>query len=41
MEYANHLVATLFDPNHWCMYCEEDGTMNALLEVSRTDGRPE
>ena len=24
LEYADHLMAMLFDPNHWCKYCEED-----------------
>jgi hypothetical protein len=23
-EYTNHLMATLFDPDHHCEYCEEE-----------------
>jgi hypothetical protein len=23
-EYTNHLMATLFDPNHHCKYCDEE-----------------
>lgn len=24
LEFADHLMATIFDPNHWCKYCEEE-----------------
>ncbi len=23
-DYTNHLMATLFDPDHHCKYCEEE-----------------
>ena len=24
LEFADHLMASLFDPNHRCKYCEEE-----------------